>query len=86
MCRRTLDRLLEGCQIIGRDFRHLHVNDAVVRHDRQPREALFGRTMMEAYPGIEQTEIFRAIERVMAGGSAETATNESSFPGGERLT
>jgi PAS domain S-box-containing protein len=83
VCRRTLDRMLEGCQIIGRDYRYLYVNDAVVRHGRQPREALIGRTMMEAYPGIEQTEIFRAIGRVMDGGAAEMVTNEFRFPDGE---
>ncbi len=83
VCRRTLDRLLEGCQIIGRDYRYLYVNDAVVRHGRQPREALLGRTMMEAYPGIERTEIFGAITRVINGGDAETVTNQFTFPDGQ---
>jgi PAS domain S-box-containing protein len=83
VCRRTLDRLLEGCQIIGRDYRYLYLNDAVVRHSRQTRDALVGRTMMEAYPGIEHTELFRTVERVMAGGSAESVTNEFRFPDGE---
>ena len=83
VCRRTLDRILEGCQIIGREFRYRYVNDALVRHGRQPRENLLGRTMSEAYPGIEHTDVFRAIERVLSGGPAETIINEFTFPDGE---
>lgn len=82
LCRRTLDRLLEGCQIIGRDFRYLYVNDVVVRHARQPREALIGRTMMEVYPGIDETPLFDVIRRVMQGGAPEHLENFFEFPDG----
>lgn len=82
VCRRTMDRLLEGCQVIGQDFRYLYVNDTLAAQARQPASRLVGRTMMEAYPGIEQTPAFAAIRRVMDGGAAEHFDNFFEFPDG----
>ena len=61
----TLDRMLEGCQIIDFDWCYLYVNDAVARHGHRSREELLGHTMMEMYPGIEDTEMFAALRRCM---------------------
>ena len=33
----VLDHLLEGCQIIGPDFRYIYVNDAVAGSHRNQR-------------------------------------------------
>jgi PAS domain S-box-containing protein len=79
---RTIDNLLEGCQVIGPDFRYLYVNNAVAAHGRTTREALLGRTMPEAYPGIEHTEMFSALRRCMEQRAAGTMENEFAFPDG----
>lgn len=63
--RSTLDDMLEGCQIIGRDWRYLYVNDAVAEQGRETKEQLLGHTMMEVYPGIENTKVFRLIQQCM---------------------
>ena len=55
---RALDSLMEGCQIIGYDWCYLYVNKAVAIQGKQTPEALLGRTMMEMYPGIDQTPLF----------------------------
>lgn len=73
----TLDRMLEGCQIIGHDWRYLYVNETAARHGRRTREELIGRTVMECYPGFETTEVFRVLERSMTG--REGAKTESDF-------
>ncbi|MGE0792279.1 MAG: ATP-binding protein [Sandaracinaceae bacterium] len=80
----VLDNLLEGCQVIGRDFRYLYVNEAVARQGRTTPGALVGRTMMECYPGIEQTEMFSALRRCMDVGTPHTMENEFTFPDGSR--
>jgi PAS domain S-box-containing protein len=80
--RSILDNLLEGCQVISPEFRYLYVNDALVRHGKMAREALLGRTMMEAYPGIENTHVFSAIRRCMDERVAEHLENEFVFPDG----
>lgn len=79
---KILDRMLEGCQVIGFDWRYLYVNDALVDHARKPREELLGHTMMEAYPGIEETEVFRALKRCMEERTPLDMENEFTFPDG----
>jgi PAS domain S-box-containing protein len=63
--RQTLDSLLEGCQIIDRDWRYIYINEAAARHGRRTPEQLLNHTMMEAYPGIENTPLFSVLKRCM---------------------
>lgn len=63
--RNTLDNLMEGCQIISRDFRYLYLNNVGAKQTRYKKEELLGNTMLEMHPGFEQTEIFKQIERCM---------------------
>jgi two-component system nitrogen regulation sensor histidine kinase GlnL len=80
--RDTLDNLLEGFQIIGADWTYLYVNPAAARHgQRTPRE-LVGRTMPEAYPGIEQTETFRMLRRCMTDREPASFETLFTFPDG----
>ena len=82
--RHTLDGMLEGCRIIGFDWRYRFVNAAAARQDRQPQEALEGRTMMEAFPGIEATEVFAKIRRCMEERTAQHIETEFVFADGTR--
>lgn len=77
-----LDNLLEGCQVLSADWRYLYVNEAVARHGRRTRNELLGRTMMEAYPGIEATGVFAALRRCMAQRVNANLENEFTFPDG----
>ncbi len=81
---RILDRLLEGCQIIGPDWRYLYVNEAAARQGRRPREELLGLTMPEAYPGIERTPMFETLARCMRERTYARMENEFTFPDGSR--
>src|SRR6185503_8258137 len=80
----TLDSIAEGAQIISFDWRYLYVNDATVVQNRQPREALIGRTMMEAYPGFESTTIFAALKRCMETRTPKRLEDEFVFPDGSK--
>ena len=71
--------------MIGSDYRYLYVNDALVAQARRSREELLGRTMMECYPGIEQTPMFVLLRRSMEGRTIEHMENEFSFPDGTRF-
>jgi hypothetical protein len=57
------NNLLEGCQIISRDWKYLFVNEPLLAHARKSWEDLLGRTMMEVYPGIEETAMFCRTEQ-----------------------
>lgn len=63
--RSTFDSMLEGCQVIGHDYRYLYLNDEVVRQSHLTKEELLNKTMMECYPGIENTNLFKVISRCM---------------------
>jgi PAS domain S-box-containing protein len=77
-----LDNMLEGCQIIGYDWRYLYLNDSAARHGRRRKEDLLGRTMMEMYPGIEDTPMFSALKQCIENRTPRRLENEFIFPDG----
>jgi len=63
--RSNLDNMMEGCQIIGYDWRYIYVNDTVCNHAQLERNKLIGRTMMEVFPGIDRTDMFKTLKECM---------------------
>jgi PAS domain S-box-containing protein len=63
--RQILDGMIEGVQIIGFDYQHLYVNDAIEKQSHFTKAELIGFTMMERYPGIEQSAVFRVLKECM---------------------
>jgi len=82
--RGIIDHLLEGCQIIDFNWRYLYLNDAVAQHSRFSKEELLGRTMMEAYPGIEQSSMFATLKDCMEKRVPHRLENEFTFPDGSK--
>jgi len=74
--RTTLESLIEGCQIIDRDWRYLYVNAAAAKQGGQTVECLLGRTIIEAFPGIGQTELFDAFRKTMEDRTPQQIENE----------
>lgn len=79
---RSLDNLLEGCQIIDPEYRYVYVNSAAAAHGKTTPAALMGRTMFERYPGIDKTVMFREIEMVMTSRAARKVENVFAFADG----
>ena len=79
----TLDSLLESCQIISFDWRYLYLNDAAATAGRRAKSELLGHTVMEMYPGIEQTEMFGVMQRCMTERRAQDAVFEFTYPDGK---
>ena len=80
--RQTLDHMLEGIQIIGFDWRYIYVNDAMAKHGKYPKEEFYGCTVMEKYPGIEQTEIYKVYQRCFNERIPIHMENRFVFPDG----
>ncbi|NTV62991.1 MAG: PAS domain-containing protein [Oscillochloris sp.] len=78
-----LGTMLEGCQIISYDWRYLYLNESILRHARRRREELLGKTMMEVFPGIEQTEVFRVLQHCMTERTNQRIENQFIYPDGE---
>ncbi|MDR3573474.1 MAG: PAS domain S-box protein [Anaerolineaceae bacterium] len=74
------DHMLEGCQIIGFDWRYRYINDAAAAHARQAKADLLGRRIMDVYPGIEETSLFKTMAACMAARTPEKLLNEFIYP------
>ena len=82
--RSTLDNMLEGCQIIGFDWKYIYLNDAADRHNRRPKEELLGSRYMDMWSGVETTEVFAAMKRCLEKRIAHHMENEFTFPDGKK--
>ncbi|MBI2420163.1 MAG: PAS domain S-box protein [Ignavibacteriales bacterium] len=63
--RSTLENLIEGCQIVGFDWKYQYLNKAAIAFSRQPLDDLIGRTIQECYPGFGDTAMYRALNKSM---------------------
>ncbi|HEX2659345.1 MAG TPA: ATP-binding protein, partial [Polyangia bacterium] len=80
--RTTLDSTLEGCQLLDFEWRYLYLNGAAAKQNRRPNSELLGRSMGEAWPGIEGSEVFAMLKRCMDTRVAEHSEIEFTFPDG----
>lgn len=78
----TPDNMLEGIQILDFNWRYVYINKAVVLQSQFTREELIGNTIIEKYPGVEHSELFRVMKRCMIERTAEKMLNEFVFPDG----
>ena len=82
--RTTLDNMLEGFQIISFDWKYLYVNDSATIHGRTSKDELLNHTITEKYPGIENTELFKALNKCMKNRVPESMENEFTYPDGKK--
>ncbi len=75
------DSLLEGIQIIDFNWRYVYVNSAFASQVKTTKEKLFGYTMMEKYPGIEQTAFFKALQKCMKDRKPQRLESEFIYAG-----
>lgn len=61
--RSAMDNMMEGVQIIGFDWRYKYVNNAVIKQSKSTKEELLGYSMIEKHPGIEQTDLYSAMQQ-----------------------
>ena len=82
--RTTLDTMMEGCQLIGFDWKYLYLNDAAVAHGRRPAADLLGRSILEVWPGFESTAVFALLRRTMEDRVARHEETEFVFLDGSK--
>ena len=80
--RGALDNMIEGCQIIGRDWRYIYINDAAERHNRRPKDELLDKRYMDMWPGIESTKVFGEIKDCMENRVPQSMENYFVYPDG----
>ena len=80
--RTTLDRMLEGCQIVDREWRYVYLNDTAAMQSRRTKQDLLGRTMQECFPGFEHAAVFETLSRCMERRVAAHLENEFTLDDG----
>src|SRR5690242_2666656 len=79
-----IENMREGVQVIGYDWRYLYVNNSLERQSKYPKDHLVGKTMMEEYPGIETTEMFKVLEDCMTNRKSTIIENVFLYPDGSK--
>jgi PAS domain S-box-containing protein len=82
LVRPDLDNLLEGCQIIGFDWRYVYLNKTAQNHNHIPNDELIGKKYEDVWPGIEKTEVYRLIKNCLENRRAHHFENEFIYPNG----
>jgi HD-GYP domain-containing protein (c-di-GMP phosphodiesterase class II) len=74
----------DGAQWIGSDWRYKHVNKALAAQARKQPGELIGRTLLEVFPGIDQTPLFATLRECMEQRVAQRLEMEFVVPNGTR--
>jgi diguanylate cyclase (GGDEF)-like protein/PAS domain S-box-containing protein len=80
--RNTLESMMEGCQIIGYDWRYIYINPAAETQNRRPTEELLGKIYMDMWPGIESTAVYAGLRECMEERLPQHLVTEFIFPDG----
>ena len=80
--RNVLDTMMEGCQIVDFNWRYVYINEVAAGQGRHSPQELLGHTMMEMYPGIENTELFSILRECMQSRTSRRIDNRFIFPDG----
>lgn len=82
--RETLDNMMEGIQIHDFNWRYTYVNNTLVKYSKYAREELIGFTIMEKYPGLEQSKLFKVMDQCMRERVIKHFETEFVFPDGTK--
>jgi PAS domain S-box-containing protein len=80
LLRHTLDNMIEGVQIMDFNWKYIYVNDALVKQSRYSHNELIGHSIMDLYPGVEKTEMFRCLKQCMEERVPVSMETEFQFP------
>lgn len=78
-----IENMMEGAQLISEDWRYVFVNQSILEQVNLSSDQLIGKTMMEVFPGIEKTEMFRKLQEVRKNGKPMHFVNEFTFNDGK---
>lgn len=82
--RSTLDTILEGCQLIGFDWRYLYLNPAAEVQSGRPNSELLGFRMQDVWPGVENSEVYALLRRCMEERVNVHAETKVEFTNGKK--
>lgn len=76
--------LAEGLQILDHDFRFVYLNPAALQQSHYTEDQIIGKTAMELYPGVEDSELFRTLKQCLNEKCSKIIESEFTFPDGSK--
>jgi hypothetical protein len=80
---RPVEGLRVGAQVIDFDWRYVRVNLTAATHVRRLGADLEGQSMLDLYPDIENTAMFRLLERCMNDRVSDEFEDLFTYPDGD---
>ena len=81
--RLLLESVSDGVYVLDREWRYVMANDAVEQIVHMPKEKLQGR-LIDLFPGIEETSLFRTYRQVMETREPSVHSDEYVYEDGGR--
>jgi PAS domain S-box-containing protein len=78
----TLENMMEGCQIIGFDWRYIFINKTAEKHGRCKASELIGKHFLESWPELVHSNLFNKLNECMEQRVYTTMVNEFRYPDG----
>jgi len=79
----VFDHMQEGLQILDSQWRYLYLNLSAANHGRRKREELLGKCILDEYPGIDQTDVFKLMQRCMHERIPLHSSHRFTYPNGQ---
>jgi len=77
------DNILEGVQVIDREWKYCYLNSAAAAQAQSSRENLLGKKLTDMYPGVEQTAAFPHIKKCLEEKAGCQMLNHFILPDGK---
>lgn len=74
-----------GAQVISHDLVYLFLNPLLLDEINMQKEDIVGHSIIDRFPGVEKTEIFKKIKHCLDTGKTQKLTNEFFFEGRGRI-
>lgn len=81
--RSTLEQTYEGLQILDLNWRYVYLNQAAANHGNAKKSDLLGNCILDCYPGIEDSHVFKVMRQVMTERVPRKIENLFKYPKGE---
>lgn len=79
-----LDDLEEGVQIVSPNLCYVYLNKKLLKEIQMTSQDVIGFSMIEKFPGIDQTDVYREIIDCLQEGGSRKILNEFKFPDGRQ--
>jgi PAS domain S-box-containing protein len=79
-----LNNMREGYHIIDRNWRYVYINEAAAKYEKKEKQKLIGHNLMEEFPEIVNTELFKILKLCMEDRTPHHIDNEFIYSDGSK--